>query len=217
MELRSINQLVIASENRGKLEEFQRLGKEFALEIVPLHQWVRNANFLATVEKSSPGTSYIDNARHKCVAAFGAAKVPTFADDSGLEVLGLDRKPGILSARWVDPKAGQSRDAAAREKILHSLKGKAEKDRDARFVCSLVFMVEGVMITTEGVCEGKIAVAERGTHGFGYDSIFIPKAGDGRTLAEMSMEEKNKFSHRAIAFRELMKKIKEEDIRFVRP
>lgn len=215
--MRQINQLVIASGNRGKWEEFQALGKEFDIKVVPLRDWVRNADFLATVEKTSPGTSYLDNARHKCMAAFQAAKVPTFADDSGLEVLGLEGKPGILSARWVEPKAGQSRDAAAREKILSQLKGKGEKDREARFRCALVFMVEGIMLSAEGVCEGKIATAERGGHGFGYDPIFIPKAGDGRTIAEMSLAEKNQFSHRALAFRELIKKIQDEQIQLVRP
>jgi XTP/dITP diphosphohydrolase len=140
-----------------------------------------------------------------------------FADDSGLEVLGLEGKPGILSARWAPAQPGKSRDAAAREKILTMLKGKSEKDRDARFRVALVFMVEGVIISAEADCEGKIANAERGSAGFGYDSIFVPKDGDGRTIAEMSLAEKNRFSHRAIAFRELMQKIKEEDIHLVRP
>ena len=215
--MRAINQLIIASENRGKWEEFKTLGAEFGVEVVPLRNWVRNADFLAKVEKSSPGTSYLENAGHKCLAAFNAAKVPTFADDSGLEVLGLDMKPGIASARWVEAKPGQNKDAAAREKILRELKGKSERDREARFRCALVFMVEGIRIAAEGVGEGKIAAAERGSRGFGYDAIFIPKAGDGRTIAEMAMEEKNKFSHRALAFRELMRKIQEEGIQLVRP
>lgn len=215
--MRAINQICIATENRGKFEEFQQLGLAHELTIVPLRNWVRNAGFLATVEKSSPGTSYEENSLHKCRAAFLAAKVPTFADDSGLEVLGLEGKPGVLSARFVAPKAGQSKDQAAREKILSELKGKAGKDREARFVCVLTFMVEGVLLTARGVCEGTIALQEKGAHGFGYDPIFIPKAGDGRTLAEMTMAEKNKISHRGLAFFELVTKIKREEISLVRP
>lgn len=215
--MRKIDQIVIASENRGKWEEFQMLGKEVGIKIVPLREWVRNPGFLGHVEKSSPGTSYADNALHKCKAAFQAAKVPCFADDSGLEVLGLDRKPGILSARWATPKAGQGKDAALMEKILDSLKGKSGKDREARFVCSLAFMVEGVLIQAEGVCEGTIAKEAKGGAGFGYDPIFIPKAGDGRTIAQMTQAEKNVFSHRALAFRELVRKIGAEEIELVRP
>lgn len=215
--MRPVNQLVIASENRGKWEEFAELGKALDIEVVPLRKWVRNARILGRMEKSEPNTSYEDNARFKCEAAFGAAKVPTFADDSGLEVLGLDGKPGIRSARYAEAKPGQSQDQALRNKILEELKGKPEKDREARFVCSLVFMVEGLHISAEGILEGTIAQEEKGEGGFGYDSIFIPKEGDGRTLAEMTREEKNKISHRAKAFADLVRKIREDNIQLVRP
>ncbi len=215
--MRIVNQLVVASENRGKWEEFAELGRAHDLEVVPLRNWVRNARILGRVEKSEPKTSYADNARFKCEAAFGAAKVPTFSDDTGLEVVGLDGMPGIISARYCKPNPGESQDQALRNKILRELKGKTGKDRAARFVCALVFMVEGVVMTAEGVCEGTIAEAEKGEAGFGYDSIFIPTAGDGRTLAEMTREEKNKISHRTNAFAELVRQIKEENIELVRP
>ncbi len=215
--MRSVKQLVIASENRGKWEEFAELGQILDIEVVPLRKWVRNARILGRVEKSDSNTSYEDNARLKCMAAFSAAKVPTFSDDSGLEILGLDGKPGINSARYAKAKSGESHDQALRNKIMEELKGKPEKDREARFVCSLVFMVEGLQVTAEGILTGTIAKKERGDGGFGYDPIFIPREGDGRTLAEMSRAEKNKISHRAKAFTDLVSKIREDNIQLVRP
>ena len=215
--MRPLDQLIIASENRGKWKEFQALGQSHNVNIVPLREWVRNAGFLKQVEKGEPNTTYADNATYKCRAAFQAAKVPTFADDSGLEVMALDGLPGVRSARFVDPQPGKSTDQLARDKILESLKGKSGDARAARFVCALTFMVEGVVLTAEGVCEGTIAESESGEFGFGYDRIFIPKAGDGRTLAEFTLEEKNKISHRALAFADLMRQIREEEIQLVRP
>ena len=124
---------------------------------------------------------------------------------------------GINSARYAKAKSGESHDQALRNKIMEELKGKPEKDREARFVCSLVFMVEGLQVTAEGILTGTIAKKERGDGGFGYDPIFIPREGDGRTLAEMSRAEKNKISHRAKAFTDLVSKIREDNIQLVRP
>ena len=215
--MRSTNQLVIASQNRGKCREFRELGRRHDQKVIPLSDWVRNSAFLSEIEDLALGSSYEDNARHKCLAAFQAAKLPTFADDSGLEVLALDGQPGIRSGRLVQPSAGQSQDQALREKIISLLKGKKDKEREARFVCTLVFMVEGWSCTVRGVCEGMISEDEHGGEGFGYDPIFIPRSGDGRTMAELTLAEKNLISHRALAFAELMKVLKEEKIELVHP
>ena len=83
--------------------------------------------------------------------------------------------------------------------------------------CTLVFMVEGVVLKAEGVCEGKIAEKESGSGGFGYDPIFIPEAGNGKSFADLSKEEKNKISHRALAVANLVKLMHDREIQLVRP
>ena len=119
------------------------------------------------------------------------------------------------SAHFGKPNARESQDAANRRAVLEGLKGKG--DRKARFRCCLVFMVEGVVLRAEGVCEGRIAEKESGAGGFGYDPIFVPDAGGGRTFAEMGSEEKNQISHRALAVNELVRLMNEREIELVRP
>jgi XTP/dITP diphosphohydrolase len=162
-----------------------------------------------------PGASYCENAFRKCHAAFQACKLPTFADDSGLEIDALKGEPGVHSAHFGKPGARESQDAANRRKVLELLKGKS--DRKARMRCVLVLMVEGVILVAEGVCVARIAEKESGAGGFGYDSIIIPDAAGGKTFAELSAEEKGKFSHRALAVAELVRQMKERELQLVRP
>lgn len=213
--MRAMNVIVLASLNRGKQEEFQGLLKKFHLQLGHIENYVRNADFLETVESHDASATYLSNAKAKCRAAFGAAKLPTLADDSGLEIDALDGEPGIDSAHYARTKAAQSQSAANRHKVLDALKGKS--NRKARMRCVLVFEMEGVLLHAEGVCDGTIATKDEGNGGFGYDSIFIPQGGRGKTFAEMSEEEKNVLSHRALALDELMRLIKERELQFVRP
>ena len=213
--MRTFNAVLLASLNKGKFVEFEKLLAAHHIKLAHLQEFVRNSNFLSHVKED--GKTYYDNAFKKCLAAFQAAKVPTISDDSGLEVLGLEGKPGIHSARFAEAKAAESQDKANRQKLLTSLKGKKGEDRKARFVCNLVFMVEGVVLKAEGVCSGRIAEAEKGEHGFAYDSLFIPDEGDGRSFAEMSAEEKDRISHRARALESLVEQFKDREIEFVRP
>jgi XTP/dITP diphosphohydrolase len=136
------------------------------------------------------------------------------ADDSGLEVDALSGKPGVRSHRYATPKAGKSQDEANRELLLSELA--SAKSRKARFVTVLAIVIEGVMIHAEGTLEGSIATEERGTHGFGYDSVFVPQ-GSTKTLAEMSAEEKNALSHRGKALKELLAQIESHGIVFAKP
>lgn len=212
--MRPMNLLMLASLNRGKQDEFREILSQHHLHLGTIDQYVRNANFLSHVESEAPAATYFENAFKKCHAAFMAAKVPTFADDSGIEVDGLNAQPGVHSAHFGKPGARESQDQANRRKILESLKGSSRK---ARMRCVLVFMVEGVVLKAEGVCEGKIAEKETGAGGFGYDSIFIPDAGGGKTFAELTKEEKNKISHRSLAVAELVKLMREREIQLVRP
>lgn len=213
--MRAMNLLALASLNPGKHAEFAALFAHHGLKVEMFDRFVRNAYHLKDVESHLPGTSYFDNAFKKCQAVFQAAKVPTFADDSGIEIDALKGSPGVNSAHFGKPTARESQDAANRRQVLEHLKGKS--DRKARMRSVLVFMVEGVALRAEGVCEGKIAEKESGAQGFGYDSIFIPDGANGKTFAELSSEEKNRISHRALAVAELVRLMHEREIQLVRP
>ena len=141
------------------------------------------------------------NARLKAVAVCAATGLPALADDTGLEVDALDGAPGVITARFAGVGAT---DAQNRQKILVELDGQANDQRTARFrTVALLRFADGREIVAHGVCEGTIAMEEIGGRGFGYDSLFIPKDGDGRTFAQMTIDEKHELSHRGRAFRAL--------------
>lgn len=213
--MRAMNVMMLASLSKGKQAEFAELLGKHQLKLATLDQYVRNFGFLKTVENEAPAATYAENAGRKCVAAFRAAKVPTFADDSGLEVDALQNLPGVQSAHFGKPTARESQDQANRRVLLEKLRGQA--NRKARFRCVIVFMVEGLQVEAEGVCEGTIAEKESGAGGFGYDSIFLPEGGNGKTFAELSPEEKNRLSHRARAVDSLVRAMHEREVQLVRP
>ena len=153
---------------------------------------------VADVEENSD--TLVGNARLKAVAICVATGLPALADDTGLEVDALDGAPGVRTARFAGDNAT---DADNRAKMLLVLAG---KPRGARFrTVALLRFVDGREIIAEGVCEGSIAESEIGDRGFGYDKLFIALDGDGRTFAQMTVEEKQALSHRGRAFRELAK------------
>ena len=150
-------------------------------------------------------TTLIGNARLKAIAVGRATNQPALADDTGLEVDALNGQPGVFTARFAGPGAT---DEQNRRKLLDALD--QNSSRSARFrTVILLLWPDGKEIICEGVCEGSIAPEQRGDRGFGYDSVFVPAAGDGRTFAQMSVEEKHQYSHRAIAFRLLAKQLGE--------
>ena len=150
-------------------------------------------------------TTLIGNARLKAIAVGRATNQPALADDTGLEVDALNGQPGVFTARFAGPGAT---DEQNRRKLLDALD--QNSNRSARFrTVILLLWPDGKEIICEGVCEGSIAPEQRGDRGFGYDSVFVPAAGDGRTFAQMSVEEKHQYSHRAIAFRLLAKRLGE--------
>lgn len=150
-------------------------------------------------------TTLIGNARLKAIAVGRATNQPALADDTGLEVDALNGQPGVFTARFAGPGAT---DEQNRRKLLDALN--QNSNRLARFrTVILLLWPDGKEIICEGVCEGSIAPEQRGDRGFGYDSVFVPNAGDGRTFAQMSVEEKHQYSHRAIAFRLLAKRLGE--------
>ena len=140
----------------------------------------------------------LGNARLKAHAIMQATGVAALADDTGLFVDALDGAPGVHTARYAGFSAS---DADNRAKLLRELDGLG---RSCRFVTvALLVRPDGSEVVTEGVCEGEIARQERGSRGFGYDPLFIARDGDGRTFAEMTIEEKHVLSHRGKAFREM--------------
>ena len=150
-------------------------------------------------------TTLIGNARLKATAVGRVTNQPALADDTGLEVDALNGQPGVFTARFAGPGAT---DEQNRRKLLDALN--QNSNRSARFrTVILLLWPDGKEIICEGVCEGSIAPEQRGDRGFGYDSVFVPNAGDGRTFAQMSVEEKHQYSHRAIAFRLLAKRLGE--------
>ena len=212
--MRASHKIVLASTNHDKLSEFRSLLKPYGdLELIAADEILANADKLDFVETHD---TYLENAVAKARVANHGAHYPCFADDSGLEVQALEGRPGVRTRRYAIPKNGQSQGDANIEKLLLELKGVPADKRAARFVTSLAFMVEGILVTSTGTLEGTIAEAPRGLNGFGYDPIFVPK-GSNRSLAEMSDDEKNALSHRARALKELFAQIETKGITFVKP
>ncbi len=195
--------VVLATGNRGKVREFERLlGGVFTVEPMPA----------PVVLPEETGETFAENARAKAEAVFAAlgGSVAVLADDSGLEVEALGGRPGVQSARFAGEGAT---DEANVNKLLAELGDRL--DRVARFVCALCLLVPGKgtapgagqdapnRIEVEGVSAGIITLAPRGTDGFGYDPIFQPD-GWTVTLAEASPDEKDRVSHRGAAARALL-------------
>jgi XTP/dITP diphosphohydrolase len=153
------------------------------------------------VAPDETGTTFLDNARIKAEAALAAYRLPSLADDSGLEVDALDGEPGVYSSRYAGPDAT---DAQNNAQLLRALGDTPCARREARFRSVIVLLdAHGAELVAEGACEGHIGNEPRGERGFGYDPLFWPRATRGRTMAELSMEEKNAISHRGAALRAL--------------
>ena len=141
------------------------------------------------------------NARLKAVAIQSATGCPAVADDTGLEVDVLGGAPGVFSARYAGDNATYQDNV---QRLLKEMEGVVGEERSARFrTVALISWGDGTETIAEGIVEGSIAETPSGSGGFGYDSIFVPLAGGGKTFAEMGDEEKNAKSHRGVAFRTL--------------
>lgn len=194
---------MLSSLNKGKIIEYRDLYLSYPdIEFKSIQEVAFNPTALSKVET---GSTYEENAFLKCQFGHYAAKYPTIADDTGIEVDALSGRPGVLSERSSDMN-----------KLLHDLRGIPKEKRTARFVCVIVFMIEGIVLTVKESVEGIILEAPGGSGGFGYDPIFIPQGSD-KSFGMMSLEEKNKISHRAKAFHKLMSEIKERHIKLVHP
>lgn len=212
--MRVANTIVLASTNRHKFEEFETLFKKYPeLKIAPVQDYIRNSEKLGLVEISD---QYLENAIAKARTCNHGCHYPSLADDSGLEVMALEGRPGVLSHRYATPKIGQTQDQANNLRLLEEMKNVPLAQRNARFVCHLALVMEGTLFHAIGILEGSIAFEAKGVEGFGYDPIFIPKGMD-KTLAELSPAQKNKISHRAVAVDQLMTELVNKEIVIARP
>ena len=184
--------IILATRNKGKVEEFNVLAEGTKLEFIPLPEEIGNL-------PEETGATFQENALIKAKFAFkNCGGVACLADDSGLEVNFLDGGPGIYSARYSEERT----DCSNTLKLLKKMNGVPKEDRKASFKCSLVLIGKEYNHTVEGSFEGEIGTLQKGRNGFGYDPIFVvPES--GLHLAELNQIEKIKISHRAIAFRKL--------------
>jgi XTP/dITP diphosphohydrolase len=185
-----MRQLVLATNNKHKAAEFQELLCNAGIELLTLDQ------FPGIGEIVEDADTLEGNAQKKAEEVFGYAKLPTLADDSGLEVYYLNDEPGVYSSRYAGADATYDDNC---RKLLRKLRGVPPRRRASRFRCVLHFIAsDGTRSVVEGVCKGIILEGPRGANGFGYDPIFLPE-GHSKTLAEMTSIEKNSLSHRARA------------------
>jgi XTP/dITP diphosphohydrolase len=194
-------QYIIATHNKDKLAELSRILQPLGIEAVT----DRDLGIeLPEVEEN--GTTFAENAYLKAASACAATGLPAIADDSGIAVDALNGGPGIYSARYGGPEAN---DKDRNYKLLGELEGLPTEQRGAHYVCAVCCVFpDGSKLTAEGYMYGHIGTEERGERGFGYDPLFIVK--DGKTVAELTDEEKDAISHRGNALRDFRKVLLEK-------
>lgn len=198
--------IVFATGNKGKLREAREiLGEGYEL--------ISSAEAGVTEDIPETGSTFQENSLQKSEYLYRKCGVDCFSDDSGLEVDALGGAPGIYSARYASLGGDLSVDhnfESNIDRVLHELNslefkaiasGEKPAERTARFRCCVTLMIDGEPHFFDGSCEGKIAYERTGNGGFGYDPIFLPDAFPGRSMAELSEDEKNSISHRGQALR----------------
>lgn len=189
--------IFIGTSNLGKVNDFKHILSAEGIEVKSLH----DLNEEIEIEES--GATFEENAKLKAETLCQMLNQIVIADDSGLEIKALQGKPGVYSARY----AGEHKnDEDNIQKVLSEMKGIPFEKREAAFVCVLAVAIPGKeTLVLEGRCNGYIAQEPKGEHGFGYDPIFyVPDK--GKTMAEMSPDEKNEISHRRRALNKLKQK-----------
>ncbi|SEK39169.1 XTP/dITP diphosphohydrolase [Roseateles sp. YR242] len=197
--------LVLASNNAKKLKELQVLFQPIGLELV-------TQGSLGIPEAEEPFDTFVENALTKARHAARESGLPALADDSGLAVDGLGGAPGVLSARYATLFGREKSDAENNRVLLENLARRPDgADRRARFVCALVAVrsaTDPEPLIAMGRWNGEILTAARGEAGFGYDPLMlIPSL--GQSVAELSAEQKNRLSHRALASADLLRQMRE--------
>jgi len=196
------DKIILASSNAGKVREINKLLSDHGIEVVPQTEY-------GVSDAIEDGLSFVENAIKKARHAAKHTGLPAIADDSGIEVDALNHAPGIYSARY----SGEG-DEKNNEKMLKELEDIETDKRNARYQCVMVFMRDAedpTPIIAQGTFEGRILTEPKGDGGFGYDPIFWLEDRQC-SAAELSLEEKNKISHRAIALNALVEKLKQAKI-----
>ena len=189
---------VLATFNPDKLKEIRSIWQDVGWELISLNA------FPDAVPVPETGETFLDNALIKARAAFDRTRLPSVADDSGLEVDRLNGKPGVHSSRFAGKNASYAENNA---KLLRLMEGVPEAERTARFRCVVALVEDGCEHWVEGTCEGLILSKPQGLSGFGYDPLFyLPET--GKTFAEMTGAEKHAVSHRGEAFRRMSEAIR---------
>ncbi|SDM88072.1 XTP/dITP diphosphohydrolase [Fictibacillus solisalsi] len=186
--------VLIATKNAGKVKEFEFMFAEMGVEVSSLLD-VEDAP-----EVEETGTTFAENARLKAEEIANLYNLPVISDDSGLVIDAIGGRPGVFSARYAGIEKDDDKNM---DKVLDEMRSVPEHERTARFVCTLAVARPGkATVIVEGHCEGSIAYKKTGSHGFGYDPIFLVQ-GTSNTMAELTKEEKNQISHRAKALAKL--------------
>jgi XTP/dITP diphosphohydrolase len=192
---------VFASRNKHKAEQVAVLLP--AVELVTLDEVAPG------LELNEPFETFEENALAKARAVVEATGMAAIADDSGIEVDALDGGPGVRSARYAGPQAD---DEANNRKLVAKLRDIPENRRTCRYRCVAVLVrPDGDDVIAEGSCEGRVVLEGRGDLGFGYDPHVVP-AGETRTMGEIPLDEKLRFSHRGRAFRELARMMEDQGL-----
>lgn len=189
-----MEKIIFATSNQGKLREIKEIFKDSNYEIISMKEAGIN------IDIEEVGSTFEENAYIKARAVYDKAKCVVMADDSGLEVDYLEKKPGVFSSRYMGENTSYEFKNAH---ILELLKGVPENMRSARFVSSICCILKnGEVLHTAATLEGSIAHEASGTEGFGYDPIvYVPEY--QKTCAKLSLQEKNKISHRGKALRQM--------------
>ena len=195
-----MDKIIFATGNEGKMKEVRMILEDLGLPVLSL----KDAGITADVEEN--GTTFEENAQIKAKAIMEMTSALVLADDSGLEVDALDKEPGIYSARYMGHDTSYH---IKNQNIIDRLEGKVGEERSARFVCAIAAAFpDGRVLITRGTMEGQIGYEEKGENGFGYDPIFyLPEY--QCYSAELSLEEKNKLSHRGKALRLMKERLHE--------
>lgn len=192
--------IVIATSNKGKINEIRSLMSDLSLDVVP------QSDFSNVPKVVEDGLTFFENAYKKAKAISEHTGLPALADDSGIEVDALNGGPGVRSAMYAGENA---KDIDNIKKLLQEMKDIPKHRRAARFRCVMVlYSPDGRWISSEGSCFGEIAFEPRGDKGFGYDPIFL-LPDRNKTMAEIELEEKNKISHRTMAILGIKERIRE--------
>ena len=196
-------QVVLASNNKGKVKEINAVLEGLSINVLPQSEF-------NVVEAEETGLTFVENAILKARNAAKQTNRPTIADDSGIEVAALDGRPGIYSARYAGVGASDEENLL---KLIDETKQLPEEERIAQFVCVMVYMRHAddpIPVISQGIWKGSLLTEPTGENGFGYDPIFYVPTHQCAS-AELSPEIKNQISHRGMALRQLLKLMQESE------